>query len=397
MSDEKRRDTRDSRLGGPVADDNKGTASRARNRTVLLSPEHIGQIRATLSDDVPAAPEEPAGNAASGGNWDADAEKGARQRRDTERDGAEGGFKPVLRGFGGDAEPRRPAPAAPPPPPSQARPTPPAAAAEPPRQANQSFAAPPPEQSQAPSGSQPIAAASSASAPGQQADRGARPRTQSAFHRILGTSDSSSSGSEPPPQSASFSASREAPRETPREAPRYAPEPQQQQRRYESSPQNGPLNAEHYGHEPERERHSHHAPPPPPPPQAKAETGVRAVSKGPRQKLVGFLVSYDTDPLGEVLELRVGRWLVTSRPTDQGDYVLIDDPTISPLHAILRSGADGQVRLLDQLSEHGSGIVRSGKSEEETLTGSLAQVNHGDSVRLGKRHFCVCLLPRTKG
>lgn len=120
---------------------------------------------------------------------------------------------------------------------------------------------------------------------------------------------------------------------------------------------------------------------------------VKHVSKS---KIVGFLVSFDTEPNGEVFEIQAGRFLVTSRPTDHGEFVLINDPSISPLHAIIRATAEGKVQILDQLSEFGTGVIRAGSQEEEEVAGTMATVAHGDTVRFGKRTFIICLVPKGK-
>lgn len=113
-------------------------------------------------------------------------------------------------------------------------------------------------------------------------------------------------------------------------------------------------------------------------------------------KIVGFLIGVSADGSSEVVELKVGRWLITSRPTDHGEYILLDDPTVSPLHAILRVTKDSKVQLLDQLSEHGTGVTHAGKTEEEELTGSMVNVNHGDLIRFGQKYFVACVIPAVK-
>ena len=110
-------------------------------------------------------------------------------------------------------------------------------------------------------------------------------------------------------------------------------------------------------------------------------------------KIIGFLVSFDKDENGEVVPVKVGRWLLTSRATEHGDFILINDETISPLHAIVRATKDGKIQVLDQLSEHGTGLIRSGEEEEEELTGAMASLDHADTIRFGERKFIVCLIP----
>ena len=109
-------------------------------------------------------------------------------------------------------------------------------------------------------------------------------------------------------------------------------------------------------------------------------------------------MSFDLSEYGDVMELRAGRWLVTSRPTGHGDFLLIDDDSVSPLHAIIRITSEGKIQLLDQLSEFGTGVLRVGEEEEEEVSGAMVEVAHGDELRFGKRHFLLCKLPavRTK-
>lgn len=128
-------------------------------------------------------------------------------------------------------------------------------------------------------------------------------------------------------------------------------------------------------------------------PAARQQAQSNVVARSPQSKIVGFLISFDHNKFGEVYEIRAGRWLLTSRPTDHGDYILIDDETISPLHAIIRATREGVVQILDQLSEYGTAVVSAGSTEEQEVTGSLVGVDHGDVVRFGERRFVVCMVP----
>lgn len=111
------------------------------------------------------------------------------------------------------------------------------------------------------------------------------------------------------------------------------------------------------------------------------------------QKTVGFLLSFDNDKFGEMYELSTGRWLLTSRPSEQDDYIFIDDKSISALHAIIRASDDGKIQILDQLSEFGTGLLRAGGEKEEDVSGTMITVNSGDVIRFGKRYFVVSLFP----
>ncbi len=131
-------------------------------------------------------------------------------------------------------------------------------------------------------------------------------------------------------------------------------------------------------------------------PQAPAHP-ARAQAKGDRivwtkeSPIVGFLVSFDKNENGEVFELRVGRLIVTSEASGAGNCLLIQDDSVSPMHAILRINKGGELQVLDQLSEHGTKIHRFGNGEEE-LSGDKGVLSHGDIVIFGKRKFHVCTL-----
>jgi hypothetical protein len=117
-------------------------------------------------------------------------------------------------------------------------------------------------------------------------------------------------------------------------------------------------------------------------------------------KLVGLLVSYDRVESGEIFEIRAGRFIITSQVSANGDYLLIDDETISPLHAIVRVSKEGNVQVLDQLSEYGTGIIRVGAEVEEEISGALANLSNGDILRFGKRNFVfvsIPTMPKKKG
>lgn len=131
-------------------------------------------------------------------------------------------------------------------------------------------------------------------------------------------------------------------------------------------------------------------------PMAPMSRGMEPRQPAPtkRAKIVGFLISFDRSEFGEVSEIRAGRWLLTSRPADHGDQIVIDDESISPLHAIVRATADGKIQVLDQLSEFGTGVTRHGSSTEEEISGSMSNLEHGDTVRFGKRKFIVCIVPQ---
>lgn len=112
--------------------------------------------------------------------------------------------------------------------------------------------------------------------------------------------------------------------------------------------------------------------------------------------LAGFLVSFDKNQLGDYVELRTGRLIVTSEREGSGNYLFIDDPSVSPMHAIMRVSVDGPTQILDQLSDNGTKIIRAAtkdeEEKEEMLSGEKSVLHHGDKIVFGDRKYEVCLL-----
>lgn len=110
--------------------------------------------------------------------------------------------------------------------------------------------------------------------------------------------------------------------------------------------------------------------------------------------IVGFLVSFDKDPNGEVYPLRSGRLIVTSETPSGGNFLFLTEESVSSMHAIVRISESGEIQVLDQLSESGTTIKKAG-GEEVRLSGEKGMVAHGDEVSFGERKFQVCLLATT--
>lgn len=112
--------------------------------------------------------------------------------------------------------------------------------------------------------------------------------------------------------------------------------------------------------------------------------------------IVGFLVSFDKDSNGDVFELRQGRVIITCEKASHGDYLVIHHDSISPMHAILRITASGEVQVLDQLSEFGTKIKKFGVEEVTDLSGERSPVTHGDILYFGERSFHVSMIAKSK-
>lgn len=125
------------------------------------------------------------------------------------------------------------------------------------------------------------------------------------------------------------------------------------------------------------------------------QSDTRIVLNGPITRLAGFLISFDLDPNGIACELRQGRWILSCRPSQDNKSIVVNDPSISPLHAIIRVTDNFKIQILDQLSEHGTAVLRSGEDEDQEveIVGTMVNVEHGDRIRFGKRYFYVITLP----
>ncbi|MBN8548663.1 MAG: FHA domain-containing protein [Deltaproteobacteria bacterium] len=109
-------------------------------------------------------------------------------------------------------------------------------------------------------------------------------------------------------------------------------------------------------------------------------------------KIVGFLISFDSNPNGDVYELRSGRVMITSQAAPGSNCLVVKDDSVSPMHAIMRVSSSGEIQVLDQLSEFGTKIQRFGSTEEEQLSGDKGAVEHGDIIKFGNRKFHVCII-----
>ena len=123
---------------------------------------------------------------------------------------------------------------------------------------------------------------------------------------------------------------------------------------------------------------------------------VPLVKKEIKSKIIGFLVSYDNIEFGEVTELRAGRWLISSRPSNQEDVLVFEDNSISALHAVVKVSESGVIQVMDQLSDRGSGVFKIESGKEIDASETAVKVQHGDLVRFGNRYFVYCAIPKVQ-
>lgn len=109
-------------------------------------------------------------------------------------------------------------------------------------------------------------------------------------------------------------------------------------------------------------------------------------------KIRGFLVSYENDKAGDVIALRAGQWIVSSEPSlASKNFILINDSSISPIHAVINFSDSGEITLCDNLSENGSAIRRD-ETDEEKVGIKPTTLKHGDVVKFGSRSFHLCIV-----
>ena len=84
---------------------------------------------------------------------------------------------------------------------------------------------------------------------------------------------------------------------------------------------------------------------------------------------------------------------MSSERTSEGNFLIVKDSSVSPLHAILKISEEGEIQVLDQLSEHGT-VITKAEGEEEKLSGSMGSIGHGDLITFGERKFNVCLVKK---
>lgn len=130
---------------------------------------------------------------------------------------------------------------------------------------------------------------------------------------------------------------------------------------------------------------------PTPTPAVQTAEGVYWAKESP---IIGFLVAYDRNENGEVFELRSGRLMVTTSARGDESAMVLQDDTVSPMHAVLRIDSEGGVQVLDQLSEHGTSVTRR-DGTTVSLSGDKGEIRHGDVVSFGARAFHVCIIPRS--
>lgn len=121
----------------------------------------------------------------------------------------------------------------------------------------------------------------------------------------------------------------------------------------------------------------------------------RPVTSGPKTgkmrpgRLFGWLVSYE-NPDGRAIELREGKFFVTSSSIKGSDLIL-EDPSISTPHALM-SVSEGGLLVQDLMSDCGV-FFRPGDEDSYRREDSVIRVSHGDWIKFGDVEFLVIVVP----
>lgn len=129
--------------------------------------------------------------------------------------------------------------------------------------------------------------------------------------------------------------------------------------------------------EPEPQRPPAGAPPPPPPPALQQPSAQPSQAQDGRRPLIGFLVSFQDDPLGKFWPLYQGKNTVGRAETGQKVDIEVSHGTTSTRHATLECDA-GRVVLTDLGSTNGTFY-----NEEAIGFQGRREVRNGDKVRFG--------------
>lgn len=122
----------------------------------------------------------------------------------------------------------------------------------------------------------------------------------------------------------------------------------------------------------------------------KQETGELKYVGAP-SKVIGFLVSYQKVPTGEYFPLCTGRMTITADADCKGSVFILADESVSMPHAIAKI-TEGEIMILDQLSEQGTKVKKKGSDQFIELAGERTTLQQGDQIWFGDVHFYVSLV-----
>jgi hypothetical protein len=116
----------------------------------------------------------------------------------------------------------------------------------------------------------------------------------------------------------------------------------------------------------------------------------KALSDG--NKLVGWLISYQSHERGTYYELRSGKTFIGGGVVEGERLISVDDKNFGTPHAVLKASSDHALMVQDVFSESGTFVRRSGTNDDVSIQGPT-EIAHGDWIRFGDTLlFQVCLI-----
>jgi len=120
----------------------------------------------------------------------------------------------------------------------------------------------------------------------------------------------------------------------------------------------------------------------------RATQPAKTASPGTQGRLFGWLVSYKNAD-GSAIELREGKFFVTSNSLKPND-LLIDDSSVSTPHALMNISLEAGLNVQDLMSERGVHVRHA--DEDSFQREDSTQLSHGDWVRFGDAEFLVSII-----
>jgi hypothetical protein len=111
-----------------------------------------------------------------------------------------------------------------------------------------------------------------------------------------------------------------------------------------------------------------------------------------KNRLVGWLVSYQMSDKGSFYEIRSGRTIISFDKASQERVIAVAEPGVSSPHLALSASPKHRVMILDIFSDRGSYVTKGNSGNERKVDGPT-EVEHGDWLRIGDNtRFQVCLI-----
>lgn len=118
--------------------------------------------------------------------------------------------------------------------------------------------------------------------------------------------------------------------------------------------------------------------------------------KSNANRLVGWLVSYQSDEMGTAHEIRSGRTLIGADSSGGDRAIKIKDTTVSSPHSALHASRAHEILVQDVFSDAGTYVCRSDSQHEQSVSGPI-ELQHGDWLRIGDSiRFQLCLIEGTR-